>query len=130
MLPTVRRYSQTASYSQMNLTDLFAQAFLRPAPSLGLRLDVHRIALASSRDHWYVGSGATQSRGTNFGFGTLRSNGRANLGTAAEMSAEYTFSRNWSINAFLGALRGGDLARTNFRSRTLTFGYIENVLQY
>ncbi len=130
MLPTVRRYSQTASYSQMNLTDLFAQVMLRPAPSLGLRLDVHRIELASPRDHWYFGSGATQSRGTMFGFGTLRSNGRADLGTATEISAEYTSSRNWSINAFLGAVRGGDLVRTNFRNRTLTFGYIETVLQY
>jgi hypothetical protein len=114
----------------MNLTDLFAQVTLRPAPPLGLRLDVRRIELASPRDHWYFGSGATQLRGTTFGFGTLRSNGQKNLGTAAEMSADYTFSPNWSINAFLGVLRGGGLIRSHFSSRTLTFAYVENVLQY
>jgi hypothetical protein len=91
---------------------------------------VHRISLASPHDHWYVGSGATQSRGTNFGFGTVMANGRTELGTAAEVSADYAFSPHWSVNAFLGALSGGDLVRTNFRSRTLTFGYLETVLQY
>ncbi len=52
MLPTVRRFAQSAIYSQMNHTDMFAQALLRPAPPLGLRVDFHRIGLASSRDHW------------------------------------------------------------------------------
>jgi hypothetical protein len=59
MLPTVRRYAQTASYNQMNNTDLFVQALLRPTQSVGVRLDVHRIGLASPRDAWYFGSGAT-----------------------------------------------------------------------
>jgi hypothetical protein len=42
MLPTVRRYAQTATYSQMNHTDLFVQALIRPTGSLGLRADVIR----------------------------------------------------------------------------------------
>src|SRR4030095_1647954 len=45
MLPTVRRYAQTALYSQMNNTDLFAQLFARPRSRINLRLDVHRVAL-------------------------------------------------------------------------------------
>jgi hypothetical protein len=64
MLPTVRRYAQSAIYSQMNHTDHFVQALVRPVPPLGIRTDFHRIGLATSRDHWYFGSGATQARGT------------------------------------------------------------------
>ena len=52
MLPTVRRYSQTAAYSQMNNTNLFAQVQLRPAEPLALRVDVHRVGLATARDLW------------------------------------------------------------------------------
>lgn len=130
MLPTVRRYSQTASYSQMNHTDLFAQAILRPAPPLGLRLDVHRIGLASPADHWYFGSGATQARGTTFGFATRPSRGGSDLGIATEMSADYTLSPHWSINGFLGVMRGGQVVRRSFSGRTLTYGYLENVIQF
>ena len=130
MLPTVRRYSQTATYSQMNHTDLFAQAILRPASPLGLRLDLHRIGLASSRDHWYFGSGATQARGTTFGFSTRPSNGRTDLATSTEVSADYTVSRHWSINAFVGMMRGGQVVRRSFQGSTLSFGYLENVIQF
>jgi hypothetical protein len=40
MLPTIRRYAQTAHYSQMNSTDVFVQALTRPTSALGLRADV------------------------------------------------------------------------------------------
>ncbi len=130
MLPTVRRYAQTASYSQMNHTDLFVQAIARPTASLGLRLDVHRVGLASGQDLWYSGSGATQSRGRSFGFSTRPSHGATHLGTTLEASADYAVSSHWSLNVFLGAMRGGDVVRPAFEGRTLTFGYIENVLQF
>jgi Alginate export len=48
MLPTVRRYAQSAIYSQMNHTDVFVQVLLRPVPPLGIRTDFHRIGLATS----------------------------------------------------------------------------------
>jgi hypothetical protein len=130
MLPTVRRYAQTALYSQMNSTDVFVQALTRPTPALGLRADLRRVGLASSRDHWYFGSGATQARGTQFGFATRPSNGATHLATIGELSADYTISRRWSINGFLGGGRGGEVVRRSFAGRTLTFGYIENVLQF
>jgi hypothetical protein len=130
MLPTVRRYAQTAAYSQMNNTDLFAQAILRPAPALGLRVDVHEIGLASARDHWYFGSGATQARGTTFGYSTRPSNGRTDLGTSTEIGADYTLSPHWSINGFLGVVRGGQVVQRSFSGRMMTFGYLENVVQF
>jgi len=130
MLPTVRRYALTALYSQMNNRDVFVQAFARPRPSLGLRADLRRVGLASARDQWYFGSGATQARGTQFGFATRPSNGRTDLATIVELSADYSISRRWSINGFLGAARGGEVVRRSFVGRTMAFGYLENVLQF
>ena len=130
MLPTVRRYAQSASYNQMNSTDLFVQALLRPTESVGVRVDVHRIGLASPRDLWYFGSGATQARGTIFGFGTRPSHGARSLGTVVEGSADYTIAPGWSINGYLGVIRGGGVVRPAFAGQTMTFGYLENVLQF
>lgn len=130
MLPTVRRYALTALYSQMNSRDVFVQAFARPRPALGLRADVRRVGLASARDHWYFGSGATQARGTQFGFATRPSHGRRGLATIVELSADYAVSRRWSVNGFLGTARGGDVVRRSFAGRTMRFGYLESVLQF
>lgn len=130
MLPTVRRYAQTALYSQMNSTDIFVQALARPIPALAFRADLHRVGLASARDHWYFGSGATQSRGTLFGFSTRPSNGRSDLATIVEASADYAISRRWSVNAFLGVARGGQVVRRTFAGPTMTFAYVENVVQF
>jgi len=130
MLPTVRRYAQTASYSQMNSTDTFGQLLLRPTPALGIRLDVHRVGLATARDLWYFGSGPTQSHGDIFGFAGRRSNNATDLATLAETSAEYTISPRWSVNGFLGVAKGGKVVRRTFAGSTMTFGYIENVVQF
>ncbi len=130
MLPTVRRYAQTALYSQMNNTEVFAQIMLRPRPPLGLRFDWHRVGLASARDAWYFGSGATQERGTIFGFSTRPSYGATSLATIGEASADYAISRHWSINGFASVARGGRVVAPAFAGRTMTFGYVENVLQF
>jgi hypothetical protein len=130
MLPTVRRYSQTATYSQMNHTDLFAQALLRPAEPFTVRVDVHRIGLASARDLWYFGSGATQSRGTLFGFSTRPSNAATELANVVEASADYAISRHWSIGGFVGAMRGGNVVRRSFAGRTMVFGFVESAVQF
>jgi hypothetical protein len=130
MLPTVRRYAQSAIYSQMNHTDVFVQALVRPTPSLGVRTDFHRVGLASSRDHWYFGSGATQARGTLFGFSTRPSNGHSDLGTIVETSGEYSIGPHWSVNAYIGAVRGGRVVQQDFAGRTMTFSYVENVVQF
>lgn len=130
MLPTVRRYAQTALYSQMNSSDLFVQALARPTSVIGLRADVHRVGLATAQDLWYFGSGATQVRGTQFGFATRPSHGRRDLATVLELSTDYAAARHWSINAFLGVARGGEIVRRAFAGRTMTFAYLENVLQF
>jgi len=130
MLPTVRRYAQTALYSQMNSRDVFVQALARPTPRFGLRADIRHVGLATARDHWYFGSGATQARGTQFGFATRPSNGALDLASIAELSGDYAVSRHWSMNGFLGLARGGEIVRRVFAGRTMTFAYVENVLQF
>jgi hypothetical protein len=114
----------------MNNTDLFGQIMLRPQAGLAVRIDWHRVGLASSRDAWYFGSGATQNRGTLFGFSTRPSNGARTLATIAEGSVDYTISRHWSVNGFVSVGRGGNVVRPAFAGRTITFGYVENVLQF
>lgn len=130
MLPTVRRYSQSALYSQMNNTDLFAQLLARPSPKVNVRVDWHRIGLASSRDGWYFGSGATQQHGTIFGFATRPSFGARHLATIGEASADYAITPHWSVTGYVVAGQGGGVVTPAFAGRTLVFSYVENVLQF
>jgi hypothetical protein len=130
MLPTVRRYAQTALYSQMNNTDLFTQFLVRPRPNVNVRVDVHRVGLASARDAWYFGSGATQQRGGTFGFSTRPSFGARRLATIVEGSVDCAIAPHWSVNGFVSAGRGGSVVRGAFAGRTIVFGYVENVVQF
>jgi hypothetical protein len=128
MLPTVRRFSQTTVYSTMNLNDLFVSLQARPRASLGLRLDVHQLTLASAGDLWYAGSGATLGAGNTFGYAGRRSNGSRTLGTSIEGSADYAVTPRLSLNAFLGWINGGQVVTGTFRGDRLWFGYVESVV--
>jgi hypothetical protein len=130
MLPTVRRYSMTTTYSQMNLDDRFVQALLKPHARVGLRADVHWLSLADAADGWYFGSGATQEEGSLFGFALRPSGGDAGLGTSFEASADYTVNSHVSVNGFLGYIRGGDVVRRSFAGDRLTFAYVETILRF
>ena len=130
MLPTVRQYAQSALYSQMNNTDLFAQLFVTPRPRINVRLDLHRVGLASARDAWYFGSGATQQRGSIFGFATRPSFLARHLATIGEGSIDYAIAPHWSLNGYLAVGRAGGVVTPAFAGDTLTFAYLENVLQF
>jgi hypothetical protein len=128
MLPTLRRFSQTTVYSTMNLDDRFVQLLARPRPPLGLRLDVHRLTLASANDLWYGGSGATLGEGNTFGYVGRRSNGSRDLGTSVEMSADYALTSHLSVNAFLARIHGGPVVTLTFGGNRLWYGYVEGVV--
>ncbi|MBI2833094.1 MAG: alginate export family protein [Acidobacteria bacterium] len=130
MLPTSRKQSLSATYSFMNLADVFAQVLLRPSPKLNLRVDLHNISLARASDVWYAGSGATQRAGLIFGYTTRGSRGARSLGTVLEGSVDYSVNRHWSVNCYVGTIRGGDVVRRMFKDPRLVFGYVENVLQF
>jgi hypothetical protein len=130
MLPTVRRFSMTTAYSQMNLNDRFVQALLKPHARLSVRADVHWLSLAQATDGWYYGSGATQEEGRILGFALRPSGGHTGLGTSLETSADYTVSKHFSINGFFGRIRGGDVVRRSFVGDGLGFGYVETVVRF
>ena len=130
MLPTVRRYSMTTAYSQMNLNDRFVQALLKPHPRLAIRADVHWLSLAQAADGWYYGSGATQEEGRIFGFALRPSGGHTGLGTSVEASADYTVNTHFSVSGFFGHISGGDVVRQSFVEDELAFGYLETVVRF
>ena len=71
------------------------------------------------------GSGARCRR-----YSTRPSDGSTDLAAIVELSGDYTVSRHWSVNAFLGVARGGEVVCCTFVGRTMTFGYLENVPQF
>ena len=111
MLPTVRQYAQSALYSQMNNTDLFTQVVTKPQPRITLRTDWRYVGLASSRDGWYYGSGATQQRGSLFGFATRPSFGARHLATIGDASIDYAIASHWSVNGYFAVGRAGGVRR-------------------
>jgi hypothetical protein len=130
MLPTSRRYSLSNTYAQMNMKELFGQVYLYPTSSVSLRADVHHVSLADPNDRWYAGSGATARRGSFFGYSMRPSNAATSLGTVVEGSADVKLNRYWSVNAYLGSMRGGDVVKRLFTGSQLRFFYVENVIAF
>ena len=130
LLPTVRKYSLTASYNLMNSTDVFVQAILRPRPTLNLGIDLHHVGLTEAADRWYLGAGATQERGTNFGYGARTSSGSTNLGTVVQGSVSYRINSHWSVNGFLGLINAGRVVLGSFDGEKLIYGYVENAVSF
>jgi hypothetical protein len=128
LVPTIRKFAMTTIYGTMNLRDTFVQLLARPRASLGLRLDVHRLDLASASDLWYAGSGATLGRGNAFGYAGRPSNGSRHLGTSVEMSANYTIRPGWSVNGFLSRFGGGPVVTGTFDGNRAWFAYVENTV--
>ncbi|MEW6321069.1 MAG: alginate export family protein [Acidobacteriota bacterium] len=129
MLPTARRYALSITYTSMNLRDVFAQVLVEPHPRVRTRLDVRRVDLATPADRWYAGSGATQARSAFFGYATRPSAGATHFGAVVEGSADVRVTRRWSLNGYLGVVRGGDVVSRQFAGRVLRFGYVESVFR-
>jgi hypothetical protein len=130
MLPTVRRYSLSATYSQMNQRDLFAQVLMSPSSRVSIRADLHRLTLAQAADRWYFGSGATQSDGHVFGFATRASAGASDLGTVLEGNADVRIAPRWTLGTYLGTIYGGEIIDRTFAGDFLLFGFIESTIQF
>ncbi len=131
MLPTTRKYSLSTAYNMMNNTDLFVQALLTPAPGWSIRADYHKIGLSNANDRWHFGAGATQAKGTVFGFGTRPSFGESSFGNVFEVQASHTINSHWSVSGYYGHIRGSNVVRGNFPgSDKFNFAYFENVLKF
>ncbi len=57
MIPTLRIYSLTPSYTFMNTHYIMGQIIIKPYKKVLLRSDVHFVSLTESKDFWYLGSG-------------------------------------------------------------------------
>ena len=129
MLPASRKYALSSTYAQMNLRDAFLQAWFEPR-RLKTRIEVHALGLASARDLWYQGSGATASSGRYFGFSGRASGGHALLGTVLEGAVDVPVRTYWSVNGYAGIMSGGDVVKQSFSGTRLTFWFIENVIRF
>ena len=129
MLPSSRHYALSAVYTQMNVRDLFAQAFIEPR-RFDARIEIHRLTLASGRDLWYQGSGATASRDRFFGFSGRAAGGETSLGTVLEGTIDVPIRNHWSVNGYAGTMWGGGVVRRMFTGSHLTFWFIENVVRF
>ena len=130
MIPSSRNYALSSVYTQMNLRDAFVQMFMEPGRGIKTRVEVHRVDLARGEDRWYYGSGATASNGRFFGFSGRSSNGETSLGTVLEGAIGVPILRYWSVNAYIGTMWGGRVARGSFATDRLSSWYVENVLAF
>ena len=129
MLPSSRKYALSSVYAQMNLRDAFLQAWIEPR-RFSSRIEVHRVSLASGRDLWYQGSGATVSRDRFFGFSGRAAGGETSLGTMLEGTVDVPIRKQWSVNVYAGTMWGGDAVAGMFSGRRLTLWSIENVIRF
>ncbi|MGE0041320.1 MAG: alginate export family protein [Vicinamibacterales bacterium] len=129
-LPDTRRYSATTAWAQMNVNEVFVEASIAPARRLRVEAAMRRVGLASGADRWYSGSGATARNGGFFGYTTRPAFGATHLGTVVEGQADLRLTRWWSVNGYLGWMKGGPVVRRSFAGDRLLFGYVENVLHF
>jgi hypothetical protein len=130
MVPSAQRYARSLTYAQMNVRDAFVRVHLQPRDYLGVDAEVHRVSLAHDADRWYAGSGATAGAGTFFGYTDRLSFDASGLGTIIEVSADAKFSKRWSVQGYLGLMRGGEVVRRSFAGDHLRFFYLQNVLRF
>ena len=129
MIPSSRKYALSSVYAQMNLSDAFAQLVVEPR-RLKARIEVHALQLASGRDLWYQGSGATASRNRFFGFTGKAAGGRRSLGTVIEGAVDVPIRKYWSLNAYAGTMSAGDVVAQMFTNQRLGFWSLENVVRF
>ncbi len=130
MVPSVQRYAASETYALMNLRDTFVELTVEPHPRVSLRTAVHRLFLADSADRWYYGSGATSRTGGFFGFATRLSNGAVDLGAIAEGFVNVSLKRSWSVNGYLGVMKGGEVVRQSFSGDRLIYVTLQNVVSF
>jgi len=124
LLTTPRLYARTPFFNLMNNTDEFVQIIDKPVKRLALRSDLHGLQLTSGKDLWYLGGGAYDNK--VFGFTGRPSNGHTSLATLADISADWSTTRNLDLNFYYGHGWGKSVVRAIYPTdQELQFGYIE-----
>ncbi len=132
MIPTLRIYSMTPSYTLMNTTYWMGQIILQPASHLLLRSDFHVVNLTRGRDYWYLGSG--MMRPDVFSYATLGAHipyRDRHLLTMWDLSLFFkniytSHGLRTDMDIYLSHIWGRDVVRDTFKSGDeLTFFYVE-----
>ena len=124
LLPTPRQFALFPFYNMMNNEDLFGVLIARPSKSLTLKHEYHWLRLASSRDLWYLGGGAFQP--WTFGFPGKPSNNQKALATVYDINADYAFSANVSLTAYLAYAVGHSVIASIYpANKNGSLGFLE-----
>jgi hypothetical protein len=114
MVPTTTPDVLRGMFARMNLREVFARGEIQLPRALTMSATVRRVALATSRDRWYSGTGASASRGSGFGFTTRGSRLATGLGTSVEASVAATVRRRWVLSASFLGMHAGPVIRRHF----------------
>lgn len=130
VLPTIRPYAMTPFYTEANLKDVFVQLMLKPTAQTTARFDAHLLNLASARDLWYAGSGATQNQGAIQGFAGRPGGGGSHLGTLVDLGLDHQLDSNQKLSFYAGHVFGGDVPAANYMaSPNANFFFLEYQLK-
>lgn len=130
MVPGTQPAALGGTFAQMNLRNVYANAFVHPRDSIRLGVELHRLSLVQRLDGWYSGAGATAFSGNYFGFSSRRSTLRHRLGTLVQLSAAATVRPYWTVSASTAVMRGGQVVGRQFAGRTLIVTSLESVLSF
>ena len=129
VLPTPRAFARFPFYGMMNNADAFGELMLRPTPTFSVRTDVHALRLAEREDLWYLGGGAFQAE--TFGYTGRPSNGRSDLATLYDASADVALGRHTSITGYYSYAAGkGVIRRIYPTGPNGRFGYLELLVRF
>jgi hypothetical protein len=129
VLPTPRLYARFPFFNLMNSADTFVEVVLRPTKRVTTRTDVHALRLADGSDLWYQGGGAFQP--TTFGYVGQPVNGRRDLATLYDVSADVVLTTRMSVTGYYGFAAGGAASATNYpTSNHAALGYAELLVRF
>lgn len=129
ILPTPRVYARLPFYNLMNSTDEFVQVMDKPVKKVALRSDLHWLQLTSPHDLWYLGGGAFDNK--VFGFVGRPANGSSSLASVADISADWSATKNLAVNFYYAYAQGKTVAKAIYPTGSnMQYGYAEVVYHW
>jgi hypothetical protein len=129
VLPTARAYARFPFYDLMDSTDNFAQVVDSPLKHLEIRSDLHFLKLTSSKDLWYQGGGAYDTK--SFGFAGRPAGGHNSFATVADISSDYQVTPAFALNLYYAHSYGKSVVAADYPAgHSANFGYLELVYKW
>ena len=129
VLPTPRVYARLPFYNFMNNTDSFVQVIDDPAKKFELRSDLHWLDLTSSKDLWYLGGGAYDSK--VFGFTGRPANDHSSFASVADISSDWQANDHFALNLYYGHGWGKSVVKAIYPTNpNIQLGYVEMIFRW